>query len=310
MLNIYWKSGGQTRTLMEKKFASEAEFERYIFENQDILGDDFSIIYRQIRTGNRQGIPDMLGVDQDARVCLFELKNVEATEDVLPQALQYAIWAETNPDSIKAIWLESKTRPENIQMDWDSLDVRVIIIAPSFREAVYNMAGKIGYQVDLVQVKRYCLDDNEFVLVDQFERKAERKPTQTTAKGEWDWSYYESEHGKEATGQFRRAFEAVEAVVKKHGWDVPYNLNKGYIGFKLGNRVLFSVSWGGAYAWKVKVKVPAQEAQSFKGKDWVFQAYDDTFHEAVFKPLNPTSPDVSEMEPYFVAAYERVSGSK
>ena len=309
-LSVYWKSGGKTRSLVEKPFATEAEFEKYIFENQDILGDDLSLIYRQIRTGSRQGIPDMLGIDQDARVCLIELKNVEADEAVLPQALTYAIWAETNPDSIKALWLESKTKPENIELDWDNLDIRVILIAPSFRDAVRQMAGKIGYQVDLIQVKRYCLDDDEFVLVDLLERKPDRKPRQTSAKGEWDWAYYESEHGKEATGQFRQAFDAVDAVVKKHGWDVPYNLNKGYIGFKLGNRVLFSVTWGGAYAWKVKVKVTAQEAQGFKGKDWEFQAYDDTFHEAVFKPLNPKSPDVSEMEPFFIAAYERVSGSK
>src|SRR5690606_7294503 len=104
---------------------SENELEAYIFANQEILGGDISIIYRQIRTGNRQGIPDMLGVDQDARVCIVELKNAEANEDVLSQALGYAMWAETNPDSIKAIWLESKHRPEDIALDWDNLDIRI-----------------------------------------------------------------------------------------------------------------------------------------------------------------------------------------
>jgi hypothetical protein len=61
MRNLYWKSQGQTRTLAEKPFATEAELEEYVFHNQEILGD-ISIIYRQIRTGSRQGIPDMLGV--------------------------------------------------------------------------------------------------------------------------------------------------------------------------------------------------------------------------------------------------------
>ncbi len=65
-------------------------------------------------------------VDCDARICIIELKNDEASEDILPQALGYAICAETNPDSIRAIWLESKQKPEDIEIDWDKLDIRVI----------------------------------------------------------------------------------------------------------------------------------------------------------------------------------------
>jgi len=144
MLNLYWKSGEQTRSLIEKPFPSERDFEKYIFDNQDILGGDVFIIRRQIRTGSKQGIPDMLGVDQDARVCIIELKNQEAGDDTLPQALSYAIWAETNPDSIKAICLESKQRPEDIEIDWDKLEIRVILAAPSFSSTVPRMAGKIG----------------------------------------------------------------------------------------------------------------------------------------------------------------------
>lgn len=111
MQNLYWKIGGETRILVEKPFQSESEMEKYIFANQDLLGDVY-IICRQVKTGQKQGIPDMLGVDQDARICIIELKNQQADENILPQALGYAIWAETNPDSIKAIWLESKQTVE------------------------------------------------------------------------------------------------------------------------------------------------------------------------------------------------------
>ena len=126
MKNLYWNSNKEILSLVEQPFRSEAELEKYIFKNHDILGD-ISLIYRQIQTGSKQGIPDMLGVDQDARICLLELKNKPATEDILPQALRYAIWAETNPDSIKAIWLESKNKPEDNELDWDNLDIRVIL---------------------------------------------------------------------------------------------------------------------------------------------------------------------------------------
>lgn len=146
MLNLYWKTDGQTRNLISKPFETESEFEKYVFDNQDLLGDVY-IIHRQVRTGTREGIPDMLGVDNDARVCIIEMKNGEVGEDVLPQVLSYAIWAETNPDSIKAIWLETPHKPEDIEIEWDDFEVRVIILAPSFRPTVIRMAKKIGIRL-------------------------------------------------------------------------------------------------------------------------------------------------------------------
>ena len=80
MLNLYWKSGDQTRSLIKKPFPSEAAFEKYIFDHQDILGDDIYVLHRQVRTGDKQGILDMMGIDQDGNVCIIELKNEEADE--------------------------------------------------------------------------------------------------------------------------------------------------------------------------------------------------------------------------------------
>lgn len=251
----------------------------------------------------------MLGVDQDARICIIELKNAEAGEDVLPQALSYAIWAETNPDSIKAIWLESKQKPEDIEIDWDNLDIRVILIAPAFKSTVPRMAGKIGYPIDLVQVRRYCFEEEEFLIVEVVEDKPVKVST-TKVMGVWDWDFYESEHGKEATAQFRKTVEAVAALVARQGWDITYNLNKYYTGFKLGNKVVVSVAWGGTYAWNLRFKLPEEVARGFKGRLWEFQRYDNSFHEAIFRPLQPKSPDITELDPLFVEAYKYISGTK
>ena len=78
----------------------------HTFSKTKSLPGDVYILHRQIRTGNKQGIPDMLGVDQDARICIIEMKNTDVGEEILPQVLGYAIWADTNPDLIRAIWLE------------------------------------------------------------------------------------------------------------------------------------------------------------------------------------------------------------
>lgn len=274
------------------------------------MGGDISIIYRQIQTGHKQGIPDMLGLDQDSRICIIELKNVEANEDILPQALGYAMWAETNPDSIKAIWLESKQKPEEIQMDWDNLDIRVMLLAPSFKSTVPRMAGKIGYPIDLIQVRRYSFQNEEFLRVEVLENKPMPKIVTTKAQGTWDWAYYEAEHGKAATAQFRRAVETVAALVKAENWDIEYNLNKYYVGFKLGARVVFSVTWGGTNVWKLTLKLPQGVAEGFKGQHWEFQRYDNEFHDAVLRALHPETPDITELKPFFIAAYTYIVGIK
>jgi len=309
MLNLYWKTGGQTRSLIEKPFKSEAEFEKYIFENQDLLGDIF-IIYRQIRTGHKQGIPDMLGVDQDSRICIIELKNVEADESILPQALSYGIWAETNPDSVKALWLESKEKPEDVEIDWDNMDIRLILIAPAFKATVLHMASKIGYSIDLVQVRRYYFEDEEFLVVEILEEEKRPRVSTTKSMGNWDWDYYEAEHGKEATTQFRTAVNALNSFVQQQGWDLPYNINKYYTGFKLGNKVVFSVQWSGTYAWKLAIKLPRELARAFQAAHWEFQSYDETFRNAIFRPVTAKVLQINELEPLLTEAYKRISGSK
>lgn len=307
MLNLYWKSKDQTRNLVEKPFQNEREFESFIFSNQDLLPDIF-ILYRQIQTGNKQGIPDMLGVDQDSRICIIEMKNVEVEEEILPQVLTYAMWAETNPDSIKAIWLESKNRPEDIPIEWDSLEVRIIVIAPSFKPSVLKLSSKINYPLDLVQVRRFCQDDDEFIMVETLVEIPQLRPKTTKVMGDWSWEYYESEHGKEPTLEFHTVVNQLDHFVKKQGWNLPYNLNKYYTGFKLGNKVVFDVTWDSTKAWSIQMKIPPEISGPFEGKNWKYHKYDATFKNSKFRLVQNGKIDVSELSEMLKAAYQNVSG--
>jgi hypothetical protein len=307
MQNLYWKSKDITKNLVPKTFESESAFENYVFKNQDLLGD-IIILYRQIRTGARQGIPDMLGVDQDANICIIEMKNIQVSEDILPQVLGYAMWAETNPDSIKAIWLESKNKPDDIQVDWDSIQIRVLVIAPSFRPNVLKMTSKIGYPVDLVQIQRFSIEDEEFILVETLEDDITKKPGVTTATRDWTWEYYEENHGKEPTREFKKLVEALDMFAKDKGWNLPYNLNKYYTGFKFGSKVVFDVGWSGITTWQLRIKIPKEIAENYKGNLWEFQRYDTPFNNALFKTKSGKFEDIHEMKNFLLMAYQRISG--
>ena len=307
MLNLYWKSKDQTRNLLQMPFRSERDFEAYIYNNQDLLPDIF-ILYRQIQTGSKQGIPDMLGVDQDARICIIEMKNVEVGEEILPQVLTYAMWAETNPDSIKAIWLEAKNRPEDIKIEWDALEVRIVVIAPAFKPSVLKLSSKINYPLDLVQVRRFSQDDDEFVMVETLVDMPRAKPTSTKVMGDWTWEYYETEHGKEPTQEFQIVVNQLAEFVKDQGWELPFNLNKYYIGFKFGNKVVFDVSWESTRVWAVRMKLPPEISEPFQGRTWRFQKYDATFKNSIFRLIPGSVINISELGEMLKAAYRNVSG--
>jgi hypothetical protein len=72
-----------------------------------VLGD-IHLLNRQVRGGSKPGIADIIGIDADGAVGVIEMKNTDLDAGVIPQVLEYAIWAETNPDSIRASWLEDK----------------------------------------------------------------------------------------------------------------------------------------------------------------------------------------------------------
>ncbi|HHT9120768.1 MAG TPA: hypothetical protein ACFYD3_09560, partial [Candidatus Hypogeohydataceae bacterium YC41] len=144
MANLFWKQKDKkTLNLLSTPFVSEEEFERVIFETKEILEDVF-LIKRQIRGGKKAGIPDIIGIDNDGNVCIVEMKNVSIDASVIPQVLAYAIWAQKNPDSIKNLWLEAPEQPEDIAVNWDNYEVRIIIIAPSIESSTLELVNTIN----------------------------------------------------------------------------------------------------------------------------------------------------------------------
>lgn len=148
MANLFWRrTPGDVRNLLSVPFQSEEEFERVVFETKGLL-EDVYLLRRQVRGGRKPGIPDMVGIDRDGNVCIVEMKNVRVDAAILPQVLQYAFWAESNPDSIKSMWLEAPDQPENIEISFEQYEVRIIIIAPSIDPSTLVLVGKINYAVD------------------------------------------------------------------------------------------------------------------------------------------------------------------
>jgi len=200
MENLFWKTPAGIKALLATPFKTEEEFERTIFKTSEIL-EDIVLLKRQVRGGRKSGIPDIIGVDTEGNVCIVEMKNVTVDSSIIPQVLHYAFWAETNPDSVKSLWLEYKNRPDNISISWDNLQARILIIAPSIHRSTLDIVEKIRYPVDLIEVKRWTEGDNEILLVNKLE--PESKPHRPIGGQEvYDEAFYRSMYNNQSVDQF------------------------------------------------------------------------------------------------------------
>ncbi len=242
--NLFWKTKDLTKNLLSKPFNTEEEFETIVFDTQEILEDIF-LIKRQIRGGNKSGIPDIVGVDYDGNICIVEMKNVDVDSSIIPQVLEYAIWAETNPDSIKNLWLESKNKPDELSISWDDFLVRIIIIAPKILTSTMEFIDKINYPIDLIEVKRWIDEDNQLLLVNKLEREYKAKVKIATGKATYDYKFYKKEYNENSAKEFMKYVSELEEIIKEHNWPLETKFNKHYVGFKAGNFNAFGIRWVG-----------------------------------------------------------------
>ena len=304
MANLFWKTKSSTKSLLETPFKTEDEFERMIFGTAELLQDIF-LLRRQVRGGAKATIPDIVGVDRDGNVCILELKNTPVDATVIPQVLDYAIWAETNPDSIKSLWLESENRPDDLDIDWDNFGVRIIIIAPSIAAATLQFVQRINYPVDLLEIKRWAEGDNELIMVNRLEQE-EAKPRVRQAHGlqTYDEAFYKSERNKTSVDHFLRYVREVEAVIRSKGWPLETKYNRFYVGFKAGFFNAFSIGWMGSKTFAFQFKVPQKQLKALGRSP---TKYEPDSQQANFY-VDVERTKTADFLPLFEYCYARLAG--
>lgn len=304
MANLFWKTKTKTKALLATPFATEEEFERTVFDTSEILEDIF-LLKRQVRGGRKSGIPDILGVDNDGNVCIIEMKNDSVSASIIPQVLEYAFWAETNPDSVKTLWLESDNQPEDLSISWEDCQVRILILAPTILRSTLDLIDKINYQVDLIEVKRWVEGSNELLLVNKLEQenaKARTKPV--SGLRTYDADFYKKQYNSASATQFMRYAREVERLVKKKGWQLDIKFNKHYCGFKAGFFNAFGIKWVSSKTFAFFIKLSEAEAKRFSPKA---TRYATNWKEAYYY-VDPAKTKVADFASLFEFAYNKLTG--
>ncbi|HEC87281.1 MAG TPA: hypothetical protein ENI49_05385 [Thermoplasmatales archaeon] len=303
MANLFWKTKQGTKILLAKKFKIEEEFEKNIFETPEILEDIF-LIKRQIRGGKKRGIPDIVGIDNDGNICIVEMKNEDVDSSIIPQVLEYAIWAEQNPDSIKSLWLEIEDRPEELYIDWDNLQIRIIIIAPNILMSTIDAINRINYPVDLIEIKRWIEGDNQFLLVNKLEEEKKAKIRPVSGLPVYDREFYEREYNKNSVKEFFKYINEVENIIKERGWSLETKYNKHHCSFKVGFFNAFGIKWETTKTLSFFFKLSKEQTEDFPVK---MTKYEDRWKEAVYY-IEPGKTKTKDFIKLFEIAYNKLTG--
>lgn len=303
MANLFWKTKEKTQGLLAIPFKTEEEFEKTIFDTQEILEDVF-LIKRQIRGGNKPGIPDIIGVDNDDNICIIEMKNVPVDASIIPQVLKYAFWAETNPDSIKSLWLECENRPDEISISWDKIQVRIIVIAPRIYRSTLDIVNKINYPVDLIEVKRWVEGHNQFLLVNKLELEKSAKTRPVKGLEIYDEAFYEQNYNKIRVDGFFKYIKQVEEIIRSQKWTLETKYRKHYCAFKAGAFNVFGIEWRDTKTFAFFFKLPEEQAKKVKIE---MTKYEKQWKQAVYY-IEPGKTKVVDFLPLFEMAYQRLTG--
>jgi hypothetical protein len=303
MANLFWKTKHVTKSLLATPFKTEEEFEKIIYETPEILEDMF-LIKRQVRGGSKSGIPDIVGIDNDGNICIVEMKNVTVDASIIPQVLQYAFWAETNPDSIKSLWLECENKPDDLSISWDSFQVRIIIIAPNILRSTLDIVNKINYPVDLIEVKRWVEEGDQLLLVNKLEEERRIPPKPVSGLQVYDEEFYKREYNKNSAKEFIKYIKEVEFIIKEKGWSLETKYNKHYCGFKAGFFNAFGIKWIGSKTFAFLFKLSQDEAEKIPIQ---MTKYETHWKEAVYY-IEPGKTKTKDFLPLFEMAYKKLTG--
>lgn len=302
MANLFWKTNRATKSLLATQFTSEEDFEKIVFETQEIFEEIF-FIKRQLRHGKKTGIPDIVGIDTDGNICIVEMKNVRVDASILSQVLEYAFWAGQNPDSIKALWLECEDKPDELSIDWDNFQVRIIIIAPKILRSTLDLVTKIDYIFDLIEINRWVEGENHFLLVNKLE---EEKSRPKTVKGLvlYDRKFYKSNRNKKSVDEFYKYIREVELIIKENKWSLETKYNKYNCGFKAGFFNAFGINWVGRKTLAFFFMITQEQAESVP---IVMTRYENQWKQAVYY-IEPGKTKTKDFLPLFKIAHKKITG--
>lgn len=225
------------KPMKEEPFESEAEFESFVCDNPQLLGEGIEIVRSQVRCD--AGIMDILAVDtsvEPGRCVIVELKNEPADDKALLQTLRYASWVMENEDSVRLMLQQEGHNEAGIKFD----SIHIAVAAPEVRSTLVDLSRYVvdAFEFDFVEIRRFKGQEGNLITINR------PQSLSLSAKGishdpqEWNWYEYQA-HKKWSIEQIdvgKALFSGIEEKSKSNGWSLKDVFGKSYIVFKQGGK--------------------------------------------------------------------------
>jgi len=210
--------------------------------------------------------------------------------------------------------LEARDRPDDRVIDWDNLEVRVLVVAPSIDRATLGKrpacpgsrsrrgaalgewvcgsrgrpygvehVNKINYQVELIEITRWASGRDTWLLVNRLEPFPPKKKRPVSGLTIYDRAAYEEKHKPEVVRAFLQTCDDLQEIASRRNWPVERKFNKYYCGFKVGNYIVFGVKWISGKSFGIFLKVPEAAMRRFKIAGFESK-YEPLWNQAVYRP--------------------------
>lgn len=196
-----------TRLELASRIQTEEMLEDVLVANPDMLMRGLTLVGRQVPVAS--GSIDLLGIDEDGRLVVFELKREKLTRSAVAQILDYCTYLETLSDSEIEILIAERSGRRGIRKiadfdEWygsqagdDMRPVRMVLIGLGIDTGALRMVDYLaarGIDIGLVTLHGYM--HGESMLLARQLRGADGDRVRTPVRpGAGDLNRKASEHG-------------------------------------------------------------------------------------------------------------------
>ena len=187
-------SRAATKLDLAKRVETEEMLEAVLVANPNMLMRGLTLVGRQIPV--ETGYVDLLGIDEDGRLVVFELKRDRLTRDVVAQILDYCTYLETLSDSELATLMAERSGKDGIKKiadfwEWygnqpgDSVrPVRMVLVGLGIDVSAHRMVAYLaesGIDIRLLIFHGYVQGDG-MLLARQVQTANEPSPLRRRAR--------------------------------------------------------------------------------------------------------------------------------
>lgn len=281
-------------------FKNEAQdLQGFLEHHLDVLSPGMKLLTHQLDTGFGDRLDILAAAPQPSgeyQPVVVELKNVNATPEVLLQCLRYASWVQSNPDSVRLY-----AQPLGIPIDPST--VRVILVAPEIDASTLELSGYTRGNLDFefVELRRFPLGTEDFLLLDQQRAPAPPKAPPSSAQEQWTWERYESvlKCKPETIAVAKDLFEKIDRLVEERGWALVPVFRKWYVPFQRNgaNTIIVELKSQSAVSLGIRLPEPPEKlglsTWESEGQKW------ETQYKFVRFPWKGPDESLERWIPYF-----------